>query len=156
MGNQFFYPFRLRRPPCGQYMREGWCRKKENCYFNHPDDCQAAAKYARGETAFELNSDGLPLRPGSPICHSYRDTGRCRFGAFKCSFHHPEPEAPDSSKRPETMQEWADRQDVLFVGLPELQENWIRVQSQSAKPGDTYYVRITDMYATWNLQECKA
>ena len=50
----------------------------EACKFDHPP-----------AFAVRLNKQGLPIRPGEPVCGFYAKKGECKFGPA-CKFNHPD------------------------------------------------------------------
>lgn len=70
------------RRKCSFYLRTGTCAYGSHCRFFHPEVRPQA----------QLNSSGLPLRPGEPACSFFLRRGVCAFG-LTCKFHHPELDA---------------------------------------------------------------
>ncbi|KAI3995932.1 hypothetical protein MKX01_017129 [Papaver californicum] len=74
------FPERPGECECQYFMRNGDCKYRSACRFDHPKN--------RLQNSPALSSMGLPLRPGEEICSHYSHYGICKFGPA-CKFDHP-------------------------------------------------------------------
>ncbi|CAM0881714.1 unnamed protein product [Alopecurus aequalis] len=99
--------------PCPHYPK-GKCKFGRNCKFSHAKDTEVPSSGNESENkatveaaghnsatddsvsakkltpvAKELNSKGLPIRPGEVDCSFYVKTGSCMYGSL-CRFNHPD------------------------------------------------------------------
>eukprot|EP00930_Biecheleria_cincta_P043475 TRINITY_DN29852_c0_g1_i1.p1 TRINITY_DN29852_c0_g1~~TRINITY_DN29852_c0_g1_i1.p1 ORF type:complete len:559 (-),score=97.92 TRINITY_DN29852_c0_g1_i1:76-1566(-) len=86
--NSAGFPMRPGAEVCYFYMKTGTCRFGTNCKKDHPEK-EGAFQADQPGTHVELNSKGLPLRPGRPTCPFFMKTGTCKFST-KCVHDHPE------------------------------------------------------------------
>merc|ERR1711906_47625 len=72
-------PFRPSKDHCQFYLRYGYCKYGSGCLYHHPLE---AVKSAAAEVpkSCELNSLGMPLRPGKPFCANFLKHNKCPFG----------------------------------------------------------------------------
>ncbi|KAI3931430.1 hypothetical protein MKX01_040347 [Papaver californicum] len=73
------YPERPGEKECEYFMKNGDCKFKSYCKFDHPKN--RASKCA-------LSPMGLPLRPEEIACSYYNRYGICKFGPA-CKYDHP-------------------------------------------------------------------
>ncbi|MCL7042352.1 hypothetical protein MKW94_006985 [Papaver nudicaule] len=74
------FPERPGERECQYFMRNGDCKYRSACRFDHPKN--------RLQNSPALSPLGLPLRPGEEICSHYSHYGICKFGPA-CKFDHP-------------------------------------------------------------------
>lgn len=74
------FPERPGERECQYFMRNGDCKYRSACRFDHPKN--------RLQNSPALSPMGLPLRPGEEICSHYSHYGICKFGPA-CKFDHP-------------------------------------------------------------------
>merc|ERR1719376_1089146 len=86
-------PIREGQTGCEFFSKTGQCKFSDNCKFDHPERFCGLAGKADAKTPFlpalQLNSSGLPLRPGQPLCPFYARTKTCSFSST-CKYDHSE------------------------------------------------------------------
>lgn len=70
---------------CRFFMKAGFCKFGSACRYEH----DAASVQPAAALPFQLNSQGMPLRPGEPYCAHFLKHNECKFGQ-ECRLHHPE------------------------------------------------------------------
>ncbi|KAJ1270319.1 hypothetical protein BS78_06G044900 [Paspalum vaginatum] len=117
------YPQRPREPDCCYYLKFGRCGHGMKCMFNHPPASRSQPRLPAGacrcnheERRPELNSLGLPLRPGTGLCSYYMHKGICKFGT-SCKFHHPDRLESEQGNPDDANLQWSSPQHNSYSRL---------------------------------------
>jgi len=87
-------PLRAGVQGCRYYLKTGTCKFGASCKWDHsgevarPEEMDSPLDPARSQDV-EVNSDGLPLRPGIDPCKYFVEMGVCSYGML-CKYDHPE------------------------------------------------------------------